>query len=181
MRIIEYRRTSTIDNSKINYATKIFIVKNIEVGTETVSGLSAVFLHNNKTDTKRSIMEIYRTLKPGGRLFIFGSFPNASNLQGLQGNIYLLFLRLIGKGAINGPVHYFSKKEIFAFLKHFSNVDITSLGLVTVPKRILIFPDWLNHWYQKNIFPYIHKELSKLFIASARKTFCAYFDVYAIK
>lgn len=143
--------------------------------------VSAVFLHNDKMVTRRSVAEIYRVLKPGGQFFVFGSFPNLVNLQGLQGSAYCLFLNLIGKGAKNGPVRYFKKKEITKLLKNFSQVKISNMGLVTVPKRILVFPGWLNRAYQRKVFPTIHNILSKLFTDQGHKTFCAYFDVYAVK
>ncbi|MDP4001811.1 MAG: class I SAM-dependent methyltransferase [bacterium] len=143
--------------------------------------VSAVFLHNNKMTTRRSVTEIYRVLKPGGQFFVFGSFPNLVNLQGLQGSAYCLFLSMIGKSMKNGPVRYFKKKEIKELLKNFSHIEISSMGLVTIPKRILLFPSRLNRLYQKILFPIIHKILSKLLTARGQKTLCASFDVYAVK
>jgi len=158
-------------------------IDNLSWGDNSVDNVivSAVFLHNNKMATQRSVAEIYRVLKPGGHFFVFGSFPNLVNLQGLQGSAYCLFLGLIGKGGKNGPVRYFKKKEITGLLKNFSQVEISNVGLVTVPKRILIFPDRLNRLYQNSLYPILHKTLSKLFTKQGRQTFCAYFDVYAVK
>ncbi len=90
--------------------------------------VSAVFLHNPKAITKRSLEEVHRVLRPGGKVFILSSFPARTSLMSLQGDLYLLLLGLFGKGRKNGPVRYFSRAEVARLLAAFTHTDIRAAG-----------------------------------------------------
>ncbi|MCA9365835.1 class I SAM-dependent methyltransferase, partial [Candidatus Kaiserbacteria bacterium] len=90
--------------------------------------VAAVFLHNHKSVVKRSLDEIYRVLKPGGVMYVYGSFPNKWSLMGLQGMIYQMFLNLIGNPFKNGPVRYYARGEVADLLDSFSEINIRSVG-----------------------------------------------------
>ena len=96
--------------------------------------VAAVFLHNHKSITKKSIVEVSRVLKPGGKLFVYSSFPNKFSLMGLQGIIYQFGLDFFGHSHKNGPVRYYGKKEIRLMLQDFSDIENETARFCGVPK-----------------------------------------------
>jgi ubiquinone/menaquinone biosynthesis C-methylase UbiE len=139
--------------------------------------VSAVFLHNQKSVTQKSINEIRRVLKPGGKIFILSSFPNKASLTGLQGEIYLFILKIFGKGTTNGPVRYFFKKEVENMLRGFSWPEIIPTGFAVLPKTILILPNFLNNIYKRPA----QKINSWLASFLPRKPFCTHYDAIVEK
>ena len=143
--------------------------------------VSAVFLHNHKTITVRAINEIYRILKPNGKLFVIGSFPNNFSLAGLQGEIYNFILKILGRGYKNGPVRYFSKKEIENKLNKFNKREVYFVCFTFFTKSIIIFPKFLNKIYRKAFFDPVDKFLLLVLPEKIKKLFCTHFDVVAYK
>ncbi|MFA6429518.1 MAG: class I SAM-dependent methyltransferase [Patescibacteria group bacterium] len=141
--------------------------------------VSAVFLHNPKTYTERSIAEIHRVLKPGGALLVIESFPFSRTLTGLMGNAYLAYLKLTGKAQKNGPVRYFHEKEVRRMLQKFSYVTIYRNGFTVVPKTITGLPEFIQKPYRRFISAPINTFLEKHLPASIRKHLCTHLDVVA--
>ena len=142
--------------------------------------VSAVFLHNHKDVTRRSVAEIRRVLKPGGRLLALRSFPNARSLDGLQGGAYLLYLKLIGQGDKNGPVRHFSKGEIKDLLKDFRELTFMPIGFALFPKTILGLPSFLIgplRRFHRRVHAFLGRHTSQKFQAE----FGTNFDVIARK
>ncbi len=143
--------------------------------------VSAVFLHNHKSVTKKSIAEIYRILKPGGKLFVFGSFPNRTSLMGIQIVLYMWVLQLFGDPYRNGPVRAFGKREVQRLLKSYATVRIVPFGFALLPKRILVLPRPLNLLYMRFIANPINTILSRILPAPITRLFPMHHDVIATK
>ena len=81
---------------------------------------SAVWLHNPKSVVARSVREVFRVLKPGGKLLVFSSFPNGGNPANWQEKFYTeIILPLAGKTEKNGPVRTYSEGESVQCCLHF--------------------------------------------------------------
>lgn len=143
--------------------------------------ISAVFLHNHKNITKKSIGEVFRLMKPGAKLFIISSFPNICNLVGLQGTLYLWILKIFGCEFKNGPLRYFSKNEVSMLLNKFKKIEINPVGFSMIPKSIIIFPEFLNPLYRRVVFNPTQYLLEKMIPDKFKATFCAHYDVIAYK
>ena len=143
--------------------------------------VSAVFLHNHKVITKKSIDEIWRVMKPGAKLFVINSFPNLYNLTGLQGVLYLWLLKISGYEFKQGPVRYFSEYEVRTLLNKFSKIEIRYVGFLVLPKSILIFPGFLNLVYRKIVFTPLQSKLESITPVKLKKMLCMHYDVIAYK
>lgn len=143
--------------------------------------VSAVFLHNHKSVTKRSVEEIYRVLKPGGRVFVFSSFPNFHTLMGYQVSLYLLFLSWFGDPYRNGPVRYFTKSEIKKLFKNYQKLQIEPVGFSLLPKRILVLPGFLNRPYKRWLADPFNSFLVKLLPKAMVKALASHLDVISTK
>lgn len=142
---------------------------------------AAVFLHNPKEVVEKAINEVYRVLKPGGKVFVFSSFPNVMTITGLQGVLYLTILKIMGKGDKQGPLRYYSKKEVISLFQNFSLVTIEENGFGFLPKSILGLPDFVNRLYRVAIYTPISWILKSILPSGVKKIFCAHYDVLAIK
>ncbi len=142
--------------------------------------VSAVFLHNHKDVTRRSIGEIVRVLKPGGKLLAIGSFPNAQSLTGLQGWAFLRYLRWRGQEKKNGPVRYFSRVEILGLLDGFTDVAFYPSGFSVYPKMLLGLPAFLR-WHYRRFYDILHGFLRHHLPKPVQDIFCVYHDVVAAK
>ncbi len=144
--------------------------------------VSAVFLHNPKEYTKKSLEEVYRVMKPGGKIFIFSNFPNANSLLGLEGNAYLWLLKLLGKQDKNGPVRYFNCQEVERMFGKFSSVNIIRYGFQVMPKTIIGLPEIINKIYRAiiaNPLNYIFERILPQTIK--HKLFFTHVDLVAVK
>lgn len=125
--------------------------------------VAAVFLHNHKTVVKKSLDEIKRVLKPGGKVFVYSSFPNKWSLMGLQGACYQMLLNFCGNPFKNGPVRYYGRREVAELFSEFSEVDIRPFGFALLPKRIVFIPSFLGSLYRRFIANPVNGFLSSFF------------------
>ncbi len=171
----EQRTPLYLINSDINQIP----LKNDSVDNVIVS---AVFLHNPKEYTKKSIEEVFRVTKNGGKIFIFSNFPNSKSLLGLEGNAYLWLLKLIGKQDKNGPVRYFNEREVKDMFSNFSTIKIVKYGFQVFPKTIIGLPEILNKIYRVIISNPLNFVCEKILPAKLKeKFFFTHYDVVAVK
>lgn len=97
----------------------------------------AVFLHNHKDVVEKSMAEVKRILKPGGTMLVYSSFPRVASLMGVQGALYQAFLNLMGKPFKNGPVRYYSKKEVIKLYSGFAEIKFVPYGFAVLPKTLI--------------------------------------------
>ncbi len=143
--------------------------------------VSAVFLHNHKSVTKRSISEIFRVLKPGGKVFVYSSFPSLHSLMGYQVALYLWFMKLFADEYRNGPVRYFSRSEVSKLFSEYGEVNIRSFGFTIIPKRILFLPSFINRGYRVYFSNPLNHLIRKLLPTSMEYLFPTHHDVVAKK
>jgi ubiquinone/menaquinone biosynthesis C-methylase UbiE len=143
--------------------------------------VSAVFLHNHKSVTERSLAEVHRVLRPGGKLFVYASFPNLHSLAGYQGALYLFFMGLMGDAYRNGPVRFFSAHEVYSLLHDFSSVEIIPAGFAILPKRILILPGILGRVYREYIANPVNGFLASVLPTSLAQYLRTHHDVRAVR
>lgn len=157
-------------------------IDNIPLSDASVDNVivSAVYLHNHKSVTLKSLEQVHRVLKPGGKLLIISSFPNLLTGDGLLGSLYLALLSLIGKKMKNGPVRYFRENEIRGMLKGYAGLEIRRAGFSFFPKSLIGLPDGVNRVYRK-FYDFTQSILKKILPASVQKVFCYHFDVVATK
>lgn len=139
--------------------------------------VAAVFLHNHKSVARRSVEEVYRVLKPGGKVFVYSSFPYKWSLMGLQGGIYQAVLNLMGNPFKNGPVRYYGRKEAAQLFENFGDVVVRPTGFAIVPKRIIFLPKTLDMVYRDYFAEPINRTLQFL----GTNTFPTHTDVFATK
>jgi ubiquinone/menaquinone biosynthesis C-methylase UbiE len=141
----------------------------------------AVFLHNHKDVVEKSMQEIKRILRPGGTLLVYSSYPRAATLMGLQGMCYQALLNLMGKPFKNGPVRYYSKKEVMALHAGFSELDIVPVGFGVVPKTLIFLPGPIEKIYRTCFSNPVNNFLEKICPKSYKHWFAAWYDVVAIR
>ena len=141
--------------------------------------VSAVFLHNHKTIVKRSIEELKRVMKPGGTLLVYSSFPRAYTFMGLQGLLYQGLLNILGKPMKNGPVRYYTKRELNRLFSEFQQVEYVSDGFTFIPKTIIILPGVIEKLYRKGIANPLNSILEKIVPNPLKKYFAVHLDVVA--
>ncbi|TAL49405.1 class I SAM-dependent methyltransferase [Patescibacteria group bacterium] len=169
-------------NSNLENRTPLLLIlsgiDNIPLKSDSVSNavVSAVFLHNPKKVTSLSIGEIYRVLKPGGKVFVMSSFFNKWSLRGLRDGLYLSFLILLGQGLRNGPVRYFSRKEVNNLFRGFRGVGIYEIGFEVVPKSI-----FLSKWNISFGLYRINRLFERICPAKWKGYFAVHFDIVACK
>lgn len=139
----------------------------------------AVFLHNHKDVVTKSMQEIKRILKPGGTLLVYSSYPRAATFMGLQGMFYQALLNLMGKPFKNGPVRYYSKKEVMALHAGFSELDILPVGFGIVPKTLIFLPGPIEKLYRIGLANPINKLLEKIVPLSLKPYFATHYDIAA--
>lgn len=143
--------------------------------------VAAVFLHNHKSVVKQSIDEIQRVLKPGGKLFVYSSFPNKWTLMGLQGALYQMLLNLLGKPYKNGPVRYYGMKEVSNLFEGFGEVNIRTTGFAILPKRLIFLPSILDKGYRTLIANPLNAILMRILPKFIKEKASLHFDVFASK
>lgn len=144
-----------------------------------IAVVCAVFLHNHKDVVSRSLDELKRVLKPGATLLVYSSFPRGATAMGLQGGMYQLFLNLLGKPFKNGPVRYYSKKEILTLFADFEGLDIIPHGYTVLPKTLIFLPGPLEKIYRKGIANPLNSLLQKITPLSLVPYFAVHYDIVA--
>ncbi len=141
----------------------------------------AVFLHNHKDVVQKSMQEIKRVLKPGGTLLVYSSYPRAATFMGAQGMLYQALLNLMGKPFKNGPVRYYSKKEVMNLHAGFAELDIIPVGFTVVPKTLIFLPGPIEKLYRTCFSNPVNTFLEKICPKSCKHLFAAWYDVVAIR
>lgn len=142
--------------------------------------VSAVYLHNHKSITRKSLEQVYRVLKPGGKLLIFSSFPNLFTGDGFLGSLYLLLLKILGREMKNGPVRYFTESEVRGMLADYKGLEVRRSGFSFFPKSLIGLPYGVNRVYRK-FYDFTQSVLKKILPVSIQKIFCYHYDVVATK
>jgi ubiquinone/menaquinone biosynthesis C-methylase UbiE len=140
----------------------------------------AVLLHNRKPVCEKAIEEAYRVLKPGGKLLLLASFPNKYTMNGLLGAAYHGVYSLKGESDRNGPVRYFSEKEVRGFLADYESVEIRRTGFHAFPSRLPFVTERLNDKYRRHIFKPT-QSLSGILPEAVKEFACLHIDVIARK
>lgn len=141
--------------------------------------VSAVFLHNHKTVVKRAVEELKRVVKPGGTLLVYSSFPRTYTFMGLQGLLYQGLLNILGKPMKNGPVRYYTKRELNKLFKEFQQVTYVPDGFTFIPKTIIILPSFIERLYRVGIANPVNTFLEKITPKALKKYFAVHLDVIA--
>ena len=141
----------------------------------------AVFLHNHKDVVQKSMQEIKRVLKPGGTLLVYSSYPRAATFMGLQGMLYQALLNLMGKPFKNGPVRYYTKKEVMSLHTGFAELDIIPVGFTVVPKTLIFLPSPIEKIYRTCFSNPVNTFLEKICPKSLQHLFAAWYDVVATR
>jgi ubiquinone/menaquinone biosynthesis C-methylase UbiE len=141
----------------------------------------AVFLHNHKDVVKKAMAELKRVVKPGGVVLVYSSFPRVATAMGVQGTIYQFLLNLMGKPFKNGPVRYYSRREILELFKDFSEFSTKSVGFSFLPKTLVFLPSPLEVLYRNIIANPINKLLEKVCPTSVKTYFAVHYDVIATR
>ena len=143
---------------------------------------SAVWLHNPKDVTRRSIAEVRRVLKPGGKLLIFASFVNRENPSYWQEWFYSeIVLRLRGGMRRNGPVRVYGEKEVRGLLSGFSDVELFRTGCRVLPIHWLFIPRMLNLRVWKAPIARPVNDWASRILGRRGQRFCTHYDVVAVK
>ena len=143
--------------------------------------VSAVFLHNHKSTVVRAMEEVKRVMKPGATLLVYSSFPRSYTLMGVQGLLYQGLLNLMGKPMKNGPVRYYSKRELRKLFSEFSSVTYVPDGFAILPKTIIILPGPLERLYRLGIANPVNRLLQKLMPQKLQRHFAVHFDIVATR
>jgi ubiquinone/menaquinone biosynthesis C-methylase UbiE len=141
----------------------------------------AVFLHNHKDIVAKSMAEIKRVLKPGGKLLVYSSFPRAATAMGIQGLSYQALLNVLGKPYKNGPVRYYSKGEVMKLLSGFAKVELHPYAFTCIPKTLIFLPSPLEKIYRLGFANPLNSLLEKITPAALKPYFSSYYDVVATR
>lgn len=146
-----------------------------------VAIVCAVFLHNHKDVVGKAMDELRRVVKPGGTVLVYSSFPRLATVMGLQGMLYQILLNLMGKPFKNGPVRYYSKREVLKLFARFSEVSIIPYDFAVLPKTLIFLPGPLEKLYRRGIANPINNFLRKLFPLTWHSYFASFYDIDAIR
>jgi len=139
----------------------------------------AVFLHNHKSIVLKSMEELTRVVKPGGTVLVYSSFPRMATFVGIQGQLYQCLLNLMGRPFKNGPVRYYTAREIKKLFAEFSDVQLVPHGFTVLPKSIIILPKVIDSLWRVGIANPVNKLLSVIIPQSFHRHFAMHFDVIA--
>lgn len=175
------------DSSQQESATPVAFVNSDIADLPLLSGsidlavVSAVFLHNHKSIVGITVKEIERVLKPGGRLLVYSSFPRRATMMGLQGSAYQALLNLRGTPTRNGPVRYYSKREVRNMLAGFSDVELRPVGFEVAPKSIIGLRGAPERAFRLGFSGPFNRGLEKILPNKWRAAFARHYDVRATK
>jgi ubiquinone/menaquinone biosynthesis C-methylase UbiE len=139
----------------------------------------AVFLHNHKSIVEQALAQLTTVVKPGGTVLVYSSFPRLWTLMGLQGQTYQMLLNLMGRPFKNGPIRYYTAREIKRLFADFSNVQLVPVGFSVLPKTIIILPWPLEVVWRVGIANPINHFLEKITPQPLKRHFAVHFDVIA--
>jgi ubiquinone/menaquinone biosynthesis C-methylase UbiE len=139
----------------------------------------AVFLHNHKDVVQKSMNELARVVKPGGTVLVYSSFPRAATFMGLQGMAYQILLNLMGKPFKNGPVRYYSKREVINLFKDFAELDIVPTAFTLIPKTLIFLPGPIEKLYRIGIANPLNGLFETLIPLSLHAYFATHYDIVA--
>jgi ubiquinone/menaquinone biosynthesis C-methylase UbiE len=181
LQLFQKRYTSTVAEQ----STPLTLV-NADIHTLPIADKSvdvvivcAVFLHNHKSVVTRAIEELKRVIKPGGTLLVYSSFPRTYTAMGLQGALYQGLLNIMGKPMKNGPVRYYSKRELQRLLKDFSEVEFVPDGFTFIPKTLIFLSGMLEKWYRLGFAVPLNNLLEKITPIGLKKYLAVHLDVVA--
>jgi ubiquinone/menaquinone biosynthesis C-methylase UbiE len=141
----------------------------------------AVFLHNHKDVVVKAMSEIKRILTPQGTLLVYSSFPRRATAMGIQGSVYQALLNLTGRPFKNGPVRYYSYREVETLCAGFSKVTITPVGFSLIPKTLIFLPSPLERWYRRGCAEPLNRFFQFLIPKRLHQYFAVHYDVVAVK
>lgn len=144
-----------------------------------VAIVCAVFLHNHKSVVYKSMAELSRVMKSGGVVLVYGSFPRVATLMGVQGYLYQCLLNILGRPFKNGPVRYYSAKEITSLFADFAEVDLVPVGYNVLPKSLIFLPGFLDTIWRTVLANPINAVLEKITPQFLKCYFAVHFDVIA--
>lgn len=153
----------------------------LEDSSVDVAIVCAVFLHNHKSIVTRSMADISRVVKPGGKVLVYSSFPRAMTCMGLQGALYQMLLNLLGRPFKNGPVRYYRRKEINKLFSQFTEVELFPVGYGVLPKTLIFLPRPIEVLYRVGIANPINRVLEKITPARLKPYFAVHYDVIATR
>lgn len=112
-------------------------------------------------------------------MLVYSSFPRVASAMGLQGTVYQAFLNLMGKPFKNGPVRYYSRKEVTKLFSGFSEITLVPYQFAVLPKTLIFLPGPLEKLWRLGIANPVNKLLERLFPASWKPAFSVHYDVVA--
>ena len=139
----------------------------------------AVFLHNHKSVVANAMAEIRRVVKPGGRVLVYSSLPRFATFTGLQGQVYQALLNLLGRPFKNGPVRYYSRREVNRLFQDFAEVELKPVGFTILPKTLIFLPGFLEVIYRVGLANPLNKILEIITPAFVKPYFAVHYDVVA--
>ena len=143
--------------------------------------VSAVFLHNHKSIVRSAMSEVGRVLKTGGRILVYSSFPRKATAMGIQGTVYQALLNVVGSPKRNGPVRYYSKRELKDLFNGFSSLRLKPTGFEVMPKSIIGLRGSAERLYRLRVSAPINRTLEKMVPAKWHAAFARHYDVLATK
>lgn len=144
-----------------------------------VALVCAVFLHNHKDVVSKSIAELKRIVKPKGTVLVYSSFPRRATAMGIQGAFYQILLNLMGKPFKNGPVRYYSKREVLRLFSDFEEVELHPVGFSIIPKTLIFLPGPIEKLWRVGIANPLNNLLEKIIPLSLKHLFAVHYDVVA--
>lgn len=139
----------------------------------------AVFLHNHKDVVAKAMAEAKRILKPGGTMLVYSSFPRVASFMGIQGTAYQALLNLLGKPFKNGPVRYYSRKEVLKLYAGFAEIKLIPYQFAFLPKTVIFLPGPFEKVYRCGIAKPINSLLERILPITWHRHFATFFDVVA--